>query len=29
MREVAPDASLEAIEHALRSAFAKPVESIG
>jgi hypothetical protein len=26
MREVAPDASLEQIEHALRSAFAKPVE---
>jgi len=29
MREVAPDASLEDIETALRSAFAKPVESIG
>jgi hypothetical protein len=28
MREIAPDASLEQIEHALRSAFAKPVESI-
>jgi hypothetical protein len=26
MREVAPDASLEQIEHALRSAFAKPIE---
>ena len=25
MREVAPDASLEQIEHALRSAFAKPI----
>jgi hypothetical protein len=29
MREVAPDASLEDIETALRPAFAKPVESIG
>ena len=27
MREVAPDASLEDIEHALRSAFAKPIEN--
>jgi hypothetical protein len=29
MRECAPDASVEDIELALRSAFAKPVESIG
>jgi hypothetical protein len=29
MREVAPDASLNDIEHALRAAFAKPVETIG
>jgi hypothetical protein len=29
MKEIAPDASLDDVEHALRGAFAKPVESIG